>query len=119
MAGVIFLSFAFARTLILAQMTKAPTTPKAATNSYPCDQASDFLGTKFGLCDQATIAAQMPSSATECAAKSSDGSTKASRVKLLYAHCCKPGSKPNEICGTKRETATPCKAKSVFLPDAK
>ena len=98
--------------------------------SLPCDQVSDFLGEKdissgvsdfVGLkCRDAYYYGQV--SAGECNEIVGDnGPSKAVILKSLYANCCRPGSKPNGICGFKKmDTTTPCKSKSVgeFLPGA-
>ena len=90
---------------------------------YPCDQPSDFLGTNVfhGRTCQLRAAATMPSSAAACDVRVA-GYTKADHIKRLYPYCCKPGSKPNGICGAKPPiTTTPCKNKATdeFLPGAK
>ena len=90
----------------------------------PCGQASDFLGKNMFFSDKNTCqdwADFIPSSAGECTAKiNDDGYTKADVLKDMYARCCKPGSKPNGICGLKPTTSTPCKSKAhgEFLPEA-
>ena len=88
-----------------------------------CDNPSDFNGgEKF---DEEHTCAQMsafmlPSSVGECSAKIDGFTTKADTLKYMYSKCCKPGSKPNGICGFKHSTATPCQSKAAneFLPEA-
>ena len=93
--------------------------------TLPCDQASDFHGTKIidehdqSTCSQ--IIPFLPHSAKECSEKVFDGpETKGGTLKYMHSMCCKPGSKPNDICGFKLSTATPCenKADGEFMPEA-
>ena len=95
--------------------------------SLPCDQVSDFLSEKDlspGVkCRDAYYLGQL-SAAGKCNEIPSglkNGPSNAAMLKSLYASCCRPGSKPNGICGFKKmDTTTPCKSKSVgeFLPGA-
>ena len=93
--------------------------------TLPCDQASDFDGTKQ-LDDDSTTCysatAYLPSSAEYCDEKIFGSSeTMGDMVKHIHSACCKPGSKPNGICGYKLSTSTPCQSKSAgeFLPGNK
>ena len=88
---------------------------------YPCDNSSDFVGTNkvyTGRPCQYYVnnwKTYIPSSRKECA------SPKKQNLVGLYGRCCKPGSKPNGICGFERRITTPCKSKAhgEFLPEAK
>merc|ERR1711881_45883 len=55
-------------------------------------------------------AVTMPSSAGECTEKipgtGSSIVTKEAFTRVLYAKCCKPGSKPNGVCGFKKLSTT-------------
>ena len=92
----------------------------------PCDNPSDFNGkTMFGEGDtcQDMSSFLLPASAAECTMKPfPDGpGTKADMIKIMYARCCKRGSKPNPVCGFKTSSgATPCASKAAgeFLPEA-
>ena len=93
--------------------------------TLPCDQESDFKGTKKIDEDGTTCystTAYLPSSAGECGDNLFGGSeTMGEMVQHMYNACCKPGSKPNGICGFKLSTNTPCqsKAEGEFLPGKK
>ena len=95
--------------------------------TLPCDQASDFEGTKKIGDDEGTTCqdianAYLPSSIEECGEKLGEGpETKGDALKHVYSQCCKTGSKPNGICGFKLSTSTPCqsKAEGEFLPGKK
>ena len=104
-----------------------PSTPSPAipTMPLPCEQASDFDGdNEFGggqTCES-LAGVLLPRSAAECDESLGDGAeTKGQMLKHMYSMCCKPGSKPNGICGLKLNTATPCenKADGEFMPEAK
>ena len=104
-----------------------PPTPGPAIPGMPlpCEKASDFNGqNEFGeghTC-QSLAGVLMPRSAAECDKYLGDGpETKGELLKHMYGMCCKPGSKPNGICGLKINTATPCenKAHGEFMPEAK
>ena len=81
----------------------------------PCDDPSDFNGdTEVDgghTCTQMS-AFIIPSSAGECRAKIDESTSKADALKYLYAKCCKPGSKPNGVCGFK--VTSPCDNPSDF-----
>ena len=96
-----------------------------AGTPLPCAQASDFngnnpLGDDYTCQDLSAFV--MPSSAKECNDHLGDGpETKGEVLKHMYAMCCEPGSKPNQICGFELNTITPCasKADGEFLPKAR
>lgn len=95
--------------------------------TLPCDQASDFYGDKIIDDHEQTTCSQiilhyLPQSVEQCGDKLGDGpATKGEGIKHIHSMCCKPGSKPNGMCGFELGTATPCeiKADGEFLPEAK
>ena len=99
--------------------------PAVATMPLPCDQASDFDGDNDfggGQTCKSLAGVLVPRSTAECDERLGDGGeTKGEILKHMHGMCCKPGSKPNGICGLKLNTATPCenKADGEFMPEAK
>ena len=107
--------------------TTVPPTPTSRSRTsmlLPCDQASDFEAQNTVRGSQTCEAAAsllLPSSAAECSEKPDGGATKAEILKMMYSECCKPGSKPNSVCGFQPSTSTPCENKDEgeFLPEAR
>ena len=97
--------------------------PESASPSTPCEDPSHFDAQKT-IFDGTTCAEAasiyLPSTAAKCNEKPDGITTMANMTKILYANCCKPGSKPNPICGLRSSTATPCESKveGEFLPEA-
>ena len=93
--------------------------------TLPCDQASDFEGGNIYHDEQTCqdiSALVIPNSAGECSEKLGDSSvTRGDSLKHAYSMCCKPGSKPNGICGFKLSAGTPCESKAdgEFIPETK
>ena len=89
----------------------APVQPPVSSNPFPCDQASDFTGTKVlndgqtcqDLSEMFTIL--VPSSAAQCNEKiPGSPEIKGDVLKNLHSMCCKPGSKVNKVCGATAPT---------------
>ena len=81
----------------------------------PCEEASDFTA-DVDLGDGQTCrnvaAFVLPWTSDQCGDMPDGSVTKADMLKYLYSKCCKPGSKPNSICGFK--SALPCEKASDF-----
>ena len=99
-------------------LSKLVTTTQIQT---PCENPSDFDAQKMavgGITCAEGSSLYLPSSNAECNEEPDGIITKADMTKILYAKCCKLGSKPNPICGLQSSTATPCESKidGEFLP---